>query len=579
MSLASWRFDNPGTSGAPRGSKYHQAHMRSCWICVVAAWLVTPGPVRAQAPPSPYAAISGVVLNDATGAPIRRAVVTLSTLDATPLEAVTFSESNGAFGFTAIPPGKYQLQASLDGFQAAWFGASTPARAPATLKLAAGDIRYGITFRLRPLGSISGMVLDPDGDPVPNAQIRLIKSTWERLKPAYRNEAWAGTDDRGRYRFPEVLPGQYIVMAANYYESALTIQPEAAAGQSAPQKMYAVEFYPDASRLSSAAPVQLTAGKDLDGIDFHLTTRVVATQHGRVVVPGDLPANTNVLIRVFPQDVPNGGEQSIGAVAVQPNFEFEIARLISGSYVIVAGMSAAGREYHGVERIELPPGGQEVTLHLERAIDLNGRVDLEGGEQPSGPFRVSLVPGGFPPGRSQIQVAAQPDGSFVVPNVAPGLWDIDVEPVPAGGYIKAMRLGDLDVLTEDMTIEPGTHEALRIVISPRGAVVSGTVTVPRGVARSARASVLLAPCGKYADVLSFYALASADDAGHFEFKGVTPGRYQVYAFEELDPAAYDDPDFLKPFEKLSEAFDVPEGGRIDRQTQLILADAQAAAGN
>jgi hypothetical protein len=160
--------------------------------------------------------------------------------------------------------------------------------------------------------------------------------------------------------------------------------------------------------------------------------------------------------------------------------------------------------------------------------------------------------------------------------VVPGIWDIDVGPLPPGGFIKAMRLGEQDVLTEDMTIEPTTRESLHVVVSTRGAVVSGTVTVPQGLNRSARARVLLAPSGKYAQVLSFYAEASADESGHFEFKGVTPGKYKLYAFEELQPAAYDDPGFLKAYEKLSEAFDAAEDAHVERKTQLILAGTQAA---
>ena len=113
-------------------------------------------------------------------------------------------------------------------------------------------------------------------------------------------------------------------------------------------------------------------------------------------------------------------------------------------------------------------------------------------------------------------------------------------------------------------------------MSARGAVVTGTVAVPAGIARLPRAEMLLAPFGKYANVLSFYHRTSADDAGHFEFKGVTPGRYKLFAFEEMDPLAYEDPGFLKPFDMLSEAFDVAEGARIERQTQLILAGTQPA---
>jgi protocatechuate 3,4-dioxygenase beta subunit len=560
--------------------------MRKSWIGVIFAWLAAPAWAQdpAQAPSSPFAAISGVVLNDVTGAPIRRAVITLATFGETPLEAVTFSESNGAFGFIAIPPGKYRLRADLDGFQPARFGASTSSRPPGTLNLAAGDTRYGITFRLRPLGSISGVVLDADGDPLPNAEVRLLRAGWERLQPAYENEGWTSTDDRGRYRFQEVLPGQYIVMAAQRYTPAFAIQPEIMAGQSVQQKMYAVDFYPDVSRLSAAAPVQLTEGRDLDGIDFHLTARAAAGLRGKVVVPPGVPidpaANAGVQINMYTQDVPNGGDQTFGAGANPPNYEFEIPNLIAGSYVITASLTVAGRDYRAVERIELPAGGQEITLHPEHDIDLAGRVDSEGGgERPTGPFRVELVPGGYPPGRAQVQVEAQPDGTFTFPNVAPGIWDINVEPIPKGGFIKAMRLGDQDVLANDMTIEPGTREPLRIVISTRGAVVTGTVTVPAGVGRSPRAAVLLAPYGKYGHVLSFYARANADDSGHFEFKGVTPGRYKLYAFEEMDPAAYEDPGFLKPFEALSQAFDVAEGAHIERETQLILAGTQPAATN
>ena len=555
--------------------------MRIGWIFTVSLSLSAPGLSQPQAPAEPppaFAAISGVVLNDTTGAPIRRAYITLSTLDTTPLEALTFSEANGAFGFNTIPPGKYRLRVELTGFQRAWFGATTPSRPPGTLKLAAGDIRYGITFRLRPGGSISGVVLDPDGDPIPNVQLRLLRSAWERLKPSYRYQGFANTDDRGRYHFHDVPAGQYLVMAAQTYTPALVVQPEAVPGQAPPQKMYAVQFYPDAGRFSAAAPVQLAGGQDLEGIEFHLAAQTVAALHGKVVVPADFPSGSYVQVIAYSQEVPGNPYQSNGTRASPPNFEFQVPNLTAGAYVIVASFSAGGHDYRATERVEVPPGGLEVTLHPDRGIDLAGRVDVEGGPA-TGPFQVTLIPSGDPPGRRRIQVEAHADGAFVAPDVVPGVWDIGVRPVPPGGYIKAMRLGDRDVLTGEMTIDSGTRESLRLLVSTRGAVVTGTVAVPPGVARSARAMMLLAPVGKYASVISFYAHATSDDAGHFEFTGVTPGRYKLFAFEELDPSAYQDPGFLKPFDALGESFSVAEGGRVDRQTQLILAPTQTAARN
>ncbi|HVN06812.1 MAG TPA: carboxypeptidase regulatory-like domain-containing protein [Bryobacteraceae bacterium] len=539
-----------------------------------AVWLAIGGAAGVEAAQSPYAAVSGVVLNDATGTPLRRAVITLVTADPPHFEAVTFTESNGAFGFTAIPPGNYRLRAEVNGFERAWFGASDPRRPPGTLKLAAGDYRYGITFRLRPLGSISGTVLDADGDPVPNVQVRLLQSTWRRLKPAYANEGATRTDDRGQYHLNEVVPGEYIVMVMQLNEAIATTS-EVTVGQPANEKMYAAQFYPDASRPSEAAPLQIGAGETREGIDFHLAPRAVARLHGTVVLPHDVTRSRGVRIAVYPQQLPDGSNQAGAHTGTRGGNEFEIPNLVAGPYVVEARLDGAERDYSAVERVELPPGGLELTLRLEPDADVNGRVDLEGAERPEEGLRVALISGGDPPGYRRRDAVVKPDGTFSIQNVQPGIWDISVQPVPPGGYIKSMRLGDQDVLTEDMTIRWDTHDPLHIVVSARGGVVTGTVTVPKGLARSPRASVLLAPDGKFADVLSFYRHAYADDSGHFEIKGITPGRYKLYAFEELDPAAFEDPGFLKPYEPRGQAFDVAEGAHVDRETELIPVEQQA----
>ena len=87
--------------------------MRPSVVAIAIACLAGRAPSPAQAPPSPFAAISGIVLNDAAAAPVPHAQVFLTTLDEPPLEALTFTESDGAFGFTMIPPGKYRLRVEM----------------------------------------------------------------------------------------------------------------------------------------------------------------------------------------------------------------------------------------------------------------------------------------------------------------------------------------------------------------------------------------------------------------------------------------------------------------------------------
>ena len=38
---------------------------------------------------------------------------------------------------------------------------------------------------------------------------------------------------------------------------------------------------------------------------------------------------------------------------------------------------------------------------------------------------------------------------------------------------------------------------------------------------------------------------TTDQAGAFSFRGLTPGKYKVYAWEEIENGAHQDPDFLR----------------------------------
>jgi len=207
-------------------------------------------------------------------------------------------------------------------------------------------------------------------------------------------------------------------------------------------------------------------------------------------------------------------------------------------------------------------------LKLEPGIDLVGSFTIEGGSKEAEPLLV-LTPGdALPFNSTPPQAHVKADGSFVIPSVVPGIWDIGVQPVPEGGYVKSMRLGEQDVLTEDMVIRPDTTEPLHIIVSTRGGVLEGDVKADSGK-DAGPANVLAAPDGKYSHVLSFYIAVNADEKGHFKLKGLTPGRYKLYAFEALEYCAWCDPDFLKPFASYGEPVQVTEGVNPSKEVRLI----------
>jgi len=81
--------------------------------------------------------------------------------------------------------------------------------------------------------------------------------------------------------------------------------------------------------------------------------------------------------------------------------------------------------------------------------------------------------------------------------------------------------------------------------------------------------VLAAPDGKYSHVFSFYVVGNADEKGHFKLKGLTPGRYKLYAFETLENCSWCDPDFLKPYASQGEAVQIIEDVNPPKELRLI----------
>ncbi len=131
-----------------------------------------------------------------------------------------------------------------------------------------------------------------------------------------------------------------------------------------------------------------------------------------------------------------------------------------------------------------------------------------------------------------------------------------------------MKLGDQDVLTEDMTIAPDTSAPLKIVVSTQGAKVTGDVE--SGAALGGKETIVfLAPEGKFSRVLSFYRRVLADEKGHFEMEGIDPGTYRIYAFEELGADGWQDPEFLKQFAGRGEALTLAEGQTAEAKPKLI----------
>jgi len=544
--------------------------------CCLALLAQAPSPTPAVVSTG-LGAISGLVVARVSNAPLRRAVVTLSTLEAQPKDAVAWTDANGHFGFSLLPAGPYELHVTKNGYQPAAYGSDDPRRPAAAIRLTAGEMRNDVVVRMTVATSVSGLVLDESGDPLEGIQIIALRQGWQRQKRRLLPGPSGTSDTSGRWRIAGLPPGRYVFLASTRTRPVLKINPEVSAGSPQPRYVYGPPYYPGTDRADSATLITVELGREYPQTDFHLAPQPVTTVEGRIVLPAGVSSPDRVDVFAARDDF--GALLDFGWGAGNPDHVFRFFDQFSqGSYTLVAQAEAQGKRYRGVQKIEAGPEGvRDLAISVEPGIDLSGSVSIEGPDATKfSASSVNLVPGDDVRWNGpQLRGAAGKDGRFTIAGVPPGVWDINVSPVPPGGYIKSMYLGDQDVLTEGMVIRSSTAAPLKIVVGTQAASLSGEVT---GGDQAARATVLAAPGGKFSHVLSFYRSAATDGEGHFQIKGLTPGNYKLFAFEEFDPQSIQDPEFLRPFEQAGIPVTLREGTNPLQKLSLIPAANAARSG-
>ena len=67
----------------------------------------------------------------------------------------------------------------------------------------------------------------------------------------------------------------------------------------------------------------------------------------------------------------------------------------------------------------------------------------------------------------------------------------------------------------------------------------------------------------------FYFVATSSAQGQFNIKNVIPGEYKAYAWDDVDPWIWMDPEFMRPINGKGEELTVEEGGHARVNLQLM----------
>jgi hypothetical protein len=167
----------------------------------------------------------------------------------------------------------------------------------------------------------------------------------------------------------------------------------------------------------------------------------------------------------------------------------------------------------------------------------------------------------------------KPDGSFAIPYLPAGLYAAEVSGQPPGSYVKSAKLNSKESRESgvDWSGRAG-NGALEVLISRKAAVLDGAVKDEDD--NPVSGTVTLVPVPPRPGHPSLYPTATADEHGAFRFAALTPGTYQVYAWEEIEPTAHWDPRFMDLFATRAETVELGESGHATVSLQRITAAAE-----
>jgi len=534
-------------------------------------------PASAQQDPAPTAhasSITGTVVKEPGSQPLKKALVQVVAENQKEGGNYTAStDADGHFHIENVVPGRYRIFIERTGFVGVnEHGLKSEVN---VFTVQAGQAVEDLLFRMLPTAVISGRITDEDGDPMAGVVVIALKK--KPGKSTRESVGTVGTNDLGEYRLAGLFPGQYWIVAMppvdfRDYEK----QEKSLAGAGQPDTRYVSTYYPGTYDAMQASALALKAD---DEMPVNFTLVPARTYRVRGIVTGVMAGQKPAV-----ELVSKTGD-SMRASEVGPDGQFEVRGVAPGSYVVRASTPTESQSFTAHQDVSVVAADVDgVKLTPLPSFTLSGHLHIEGNAsgdltQYSANLRQAELPDDTGIFMSQeffgTNAPADRIGNFEWKNVSPGNYVVQVYGGDGQGFfLKAVKLGGRNIETGFTATGPAT---LDLLVSTKGGTVEGAVILREKKTENdadtdrvnndqvnndhpvANATVVAVPEEKYRKLPDRFGTGSTDQHGHFRIRGLAPGSYTLYAWQDLEDGVYRDPDFLKSQEANGTAVKVEEG--------------------